>query len=106
MPQHLGFAVYGEAALAAATRTEDLFGQLNGLSLPSRMMFETHWRDPDWCLIADDSQNWDRDIAFLRSITKLEIWVKGSMLLPPSLKFWNFSEAKSSCTGPPSSFRY
>jgi (S)-2-hydroxy-acid oxidase len=55
LPPGLNFPIYGAAAALSGLSSKDVFANFN-----------------------DDGHNWDRDIPWLRSITKMQIWIKGS----------------------------
>jgi (S)-2-hydroxy-acid oxidase len=46
----------------------------------------TSTHDSTFLAFNDDSHSWDRDIPWLRSVTKMEIWIKGVLTAEDTLK--------------------
>lgn len=66
------------------------FGTPNGLHFPNmgwdaeRIRTQSH--DAGFLDFIDDGHNWARDIPWLRSVTKMEIWIKGVLTAEDTLK--------------------
>lgn len=62
----------------------------DGLDLPifgwdsEKIRKQTH--DDSFVALNDDTHNWNRDIPWLRSVTKMEIWIKGVLTAEDTLK--------------------
>jgi len=62
LPTGLGFPIMGQAAITAGKSSKDAFSSLN-----------------------NDGHSWERDIPWLRSITKMQIWIKGVLTAEDTL---------------------
>jgi hypothetical protein len=78
LPAGLGFPIMGQAALTAGKSSKDGFSSLNG----RKFLYIYHATEERLTRSLDDGHSWERDVPWLRSITKMQIWIKGGMSEP------------------------